>query len=234
MAVLEKARVTQNVPVAYEEALAAEALEMKKRVGAVGGDYIGVNRDKTFRLPGGEASPAVAGFIVGFVAINQFYKGKYDPKNLAGPVCAAAGQNIADLRPFEKAPEKQNADCHTCWANQWGSDGKGKACKNQRQLALIAPDAQADGPIMLLKVSPTGTTFWDAYALEVTAAAGALIKVVTMVTFDPKEDYPSLRFKLQGPNENWQTAFGRRAAAMERLLAEPDFVPVVVADKPKA
>ena len=225
--------VTPNLPANYDEELAAEALAMQKRIGAPSGDLIRVNKDKTFSLPNGESAPVLAVVVVGFVSMNQYYGGeKYDPKNIKPPVCMALGQEIALMKPFDKVPKKQNEDCHTCWANQWGTDGKGKACKNQRVLAVLAPGAQADGPVMLLKISPTGTRFWDSYVTQAVATGGALIKVVTEVTFDTAADFPSLRFKLLKPNPDWHDAFPRRAPALERLLAEPDFAPAEVAKNP--
>lgn len=234
-AAVAKAKITPNLPTNYDEELAAEALAMAKRVGAPSGDLIRVNKDKTFSLPSGATAPSLSVIVAGFVTVNQYYPGKYDAKNIQPPVCMAIGQDIDALQPFDKVPKKQNTDCKSCWANQWKSDGNGKACKNQRMLAVLAPDMQADGPLMLLKVSPTGTRYWDAYVIKAVALAGALIKVRTRVTCDqdPKIEYASLRFEIEGPNEGWHDAFARRAGALDRLLAEPDFAPAVVAEKPK-
>lgn len=222
MSDIKKARV-ENLPVNYEEELAKDKAVIKERIGALGGTYVRINRDKTFGLPGDQTTPTLTGVIVEFAALNQYYKGRFDPKNLQGPVCVASGQIIHKLVPFERSPEKQAESCDACPMNQWGSEGRGKACKNQRQLALVAPDAQGDGPIMLLKISPTGVKFFDNFVAESMNVTGALIKQVTEISFDPKVDYPSLRFKIAGINDNWQEAFGRRAMARELLLAEPEF-----------
>lgn len=231
---IQKAKITPNLPANYDEELAAEALKIRERIGAPSGDAIRVNKDKTFSLPTGESNERLAVVVVNFVTMNQYYQGKYDPKNIQPPVCMAAGTDLATMKPFAKVAEPQNKDCHTCWANQWGTDGKGKACKNQRVLAVLAPNYQVDGPLMLLKISPTGTRFWDSYVTQVINMAGALIKVVTEITFDPNVDYASLRFKIAGPNDGWKDAFARRGPALERLLVEPDFAPAVVAEKPKS
>ncbi len=232
---IAKAKVTANLPANFEEQAAAEALAVMKRIGSPGGDFIRINKDKTFQLPSGDTSPIVTAVVVDFTSLNQFYEGKYDPNNIRPPVCVAIGQVLADMKPFAASPNVQNKDCPTCWANQWGTDGKGKACKNQRTLALLAPDMQAAGPLMLLKVSPTGTRFWDAYVQNVRTTTGSLpMKVITEISFDEKSDYASLRFKIVGINEDMGLAFGRRAGALERLLAEPDFAPKEVAEKPAA
>jgi len=230
--VIQKARSTPNLPVNYDEELAAEALAMAKRIGAPSGDMIRINKDKTFSLPNGDSSPILQVVVAGFVTMNQFYEGKYDSNNIKPPVCMALGQEIETMKPFKQSPKAQNDDCHTCWANQWGTDGKGKACKNQRLLAVLAPDLQAEGPLMLLKVSPTGTRFWDNYVAQVVKTQGALIKVVTEVICDAGADYASLRFRMLRPNEFWHDAFARRNLALERLLTEPEFAPAEVAPKP--
>lgn len=222
-----------TLPANYEEQLAAEALAMAKRIGAPSGDLIRINKDKTFSLPDGATSPTLGVIVAGFVAVNQYYPGKFDPKEIKPPVCMATGTEIIDMRPWPESPELQGKDgCHTCWANQWGTDGKGKACKNQRMLAVLGPKGQMDGPMMTLKVSPTGTRYWDNYVTQVMQLTGALIKVITEISFDANADYPSLRFKVLGPNDTWQDAFGRRGPAMERLMTKPDFTPAVVAPKP--
>ncbi len=222
MSNIQKAKV-ENLPVNYDEELAKERASIKEKIGALGGSFVRVNRDKTFGLPGDQTSPTLLAIIVEFAALNQFYKGRFDPKNMQGPVCVAAGQVIHKMVPFGRSPDKQAEDCNSCSMNQWGSEGRGKACKNQRQLALVAPDAQGDGPIMLLKISPTAVKFFDNFVAESMNVTGALIKQVTEISFDSKVDYPSLRFKIAGMNEDWQTAFGRRAMARDLLLAEPEF-----------
>lgn len=227
------AKVTPNLPANYNEQLAAEALAMAKRIGSPGGDFIRTNKDKTFLLPDGQTTPHLDAIVVDFVSLNQYYPGKYDPKDIKPPVCMAIGQIINEMKPFAQSPDKQNDVCHTCWANQWGTDGKGKACKNQRLLALLAPDMQLDGPLMLLKVAPTGTRFWDAHVAAVrTLTDKPPMAVVTHIVFDQNVDYASLRFSIAGPNASLGEAFGRRAGALERLLAEPEFAPADVAGKP--
>jgi hypothetical protein len=229
---IQRAKVTPDLPANYDEELAAESLAMVKRIGAPSGDLIRVNKDKTFSLPSGETSPTLGVVVLSFASMFQYYEGRYDEKNIQPPSCMALGTDLSLMKPFDKVPKKQNADCPTCWANQWGTDGKGKACKNQRLLALLAPAAQKDGVIMTLKVSPTGTRYWDNYVTQVMAMTESLIKVVTEISFDPSVDYASLRFKLIRPNEDWKDAFPRRGPALERLLTEPEFTPANVQPKP--
>lgn len=221
---VQKAKL--NAVVNYEEELAAEAAKMKAMIGAPSGDLIRIGKDKkSFVMPDGATAEALDVIVASFVSMNQYYEGKYDSKNIQPPKCMALGQEIKLMKPFDDVPDKQNDDCETCAQNQWGSDGKGKACKNQRMLALLSPKAQTDGPLMLIKVSPTGTKFWDNYVIQVQQKVGALIKVVTRISLDPNSEWASLRFSIAGLNENWQEAFPKRATALERLLMKPDFGP---------
>lgn len=82
---------------------------------------------------------------------NQYYDGPYNPNVVQTPVCYAFGDPDADnpedgMRPHEKSRTPQgdaNGLCAACWANQMGSaeQGRGKACKNVRRLALVTEDA---------------------------------------------------------------------------------------------
>ena len=100
-------------------------------------------------------------------------------------------------------------------------------------LAILPVDAQEDGPLMLLKVSPTGTRYWDQHVSTLANMISSTpIKVQTEISFDPNLDYPSLRFSTVGPNESWATAFARHAEARKRLLTEPELAPIAVAEPP--
>lgn len=224
MSNIVKARATAVT--SYDEELAAEAAKMRERIGAPSGDVIRVNRDKTFSLPNGDKNDELSLVIVAFNTLHQYYPGKYDPKNIQPPVCVALGSEIKLMKPIESSPNKQAESCAVCPQNQWGSDGKGKACKNARQMIVVPPSVQADGPLLLLRTSPTAVRYFDSYVADVTAKFGGLIKVVTRVYFSA-EDFPSLRFEVSGPNDAWQDAFPRRVKAAERLAIEPELSPKV-------
>lgn len=225
-----KAKITPNLPADLREELTQEALNIKERIGAPAGDFITVTREKTFRLPGvDKEGEQLRVIVVDFAAVNQYYKGKYDPKNIQPPVCMAVGIKLDEMHPSKNSPEPQDdgVGCKECPQNQWGTDGRGKACKNQRTLAVVSAD-EPEGPLMVLKVSPTGVKFWDQYANKIAnsgAAVPHVVSVVTLITFDPNSDYPSLRFTVDGLNDKIEQAAARRKEARQRLLAEPDLAP---------
>jgi hypothetical protein len=227
---IQKAKIDLQLPADLKAEFAADALDIKNRLGQPSGDYIGVGRNKTFVMPGTEEeSPQLRAIILDWVSVNQFYEGKYDPKNIRPPVCASIGVLVPDMKPLASAPKKQfDGLCADCPQNQWGSDGSGKACKNQRLLALLPVNDQADGPLMLVKVSPTGIKYFDKYAAMVANTNPDVPHVVSMITaiyFDEAADYPSLRFRAESLNPDVVVAAGRRKEARQRLLVEPSFGP---------
>lgn len=223
--IVAKAKTAVALPQDLREELNAEALLIKERIGAPSGDSIGIDRNKAFRLPDGTTGAEIFVIILDWATLNQYYEGKYDPKNIQPPVCAAMGLKEKELKPVPTAPKPQAENCHDCPQNQWGSDGKGKACKNTRVLAVVPKGTVEDGPILLLKVSPAALKHIDPYLAKFTTNVDCPhpLGVVTRVYFGP-EDYPCLRFDIAEANdsETINVAAMRRKQARQRLLVEPD------------
>lgn len=204
--------------------MAAEIADMANRVGAPGGDAIKVTQDKKFELPDGtKTNGPLKLVVVDFIAANNFYQGAYDKDNITPPACFAIGMDPKILVPSANSPLKQCNSCRECPMNAFGSDGAGKACKNGRVLAVLPPDADADTPLWVLKVSPTALKAFDAY---VTGIARQFqlppVGVVTEVSFDETVSYASLRFGNPEPNQNLEVCFSRKEEAKARLMTEPD------------
>lgn len=202
--------------------MAAELAGLAGRVAPAGGDKIQL-KAKKFKLPDGQETDTLRVVIVDFVAANNFYEGTYDANNISPPACFAIGQVVTNMVPSDNSPVKQSDACGTCPMNQFGSAGNGKACKNTRRLAVLPPDADADTPLWVLDVSPTGLKSFDGYVRSVASKFGVTpIGVTTEITFDQTVDYGTLRFGEPEPNENLTEHWGRRAEALERLSQEPD------------
>ena len=221
--------------VSIQERLRAEAAGIQERISAPSGNVISVTQDKHFKLPDGTKHPGPMNVvIVDFVAGNSFYEGAYDPNNITPPACFSLGTNPAQLVPSSNSPVRQSDNCATCPMNQFGSDGKGKACKNSRLLALLPVDADSETPIMVLKVSPTAIKAFDSYVASVARSFQLPpLGVVTEIGFDDAVTYASLRFKNPTPNENIELAFNRRDEARARLMTEPDVSAFESAPPPK-
>lgn len=85
--------------------------------------------------------------IIASTHTNAYYEGKYDPDNIASPVCFAYSPDGENMSPHPKSSKPQHDNCATCPMNQWKSDpngGKGKACKNGRSLAVIPADTKPE------------------------------------------------------------------------------------------
>lgn len=202
----------------------AEVAALAERLGAPGGDVIKITQDKFFQFPDGTKHPGPINLvIVDFVAANNFYDGPYDPNNISPPACFAIGLNPTELAPSDNSPVKQATSCAVCPLNAFGSDGKGKACKNTRVLAVLPPGATKDTPLWVLKTSPTAIKPFDAYVKSVANSFELPpIGVVTEISFDPAQTYGSLRFGNPQPNADFDVCYSRRREAMERLMVEPD------------
>ena len=216
-----------------DEQLAAEAAAIAENIQVGTGNAISI-KDKAFTFPSGESTnEPIEAVIVDYTFRNQFYEGKYDPKNPSPPVCWAIGKLESKLTPSSKVTNPESTDtCASCPNNQFGSDGDGKACKNQLVLAVVAPDAGPDDPVMTISVPPTSLKPAKAYIATVAKLFGASpVKVVTEISMDPTPSYSKLMFKTVGPNDNYAAHFGRRAEAELALSAEPE--PTEAPAKPK-
>lgn len=233
---IAKAKV--NLPVDVNAAMAAEMEQIQKRISAPSGDRIMVTQGKTFKLPNGSELDELEAVVVDFCAANFYYTEAYDRGNVVPPACFALGLEPAGLVASDNSPDKQCASCAACWANQFGSSGKGKACQNTRLLALLTPDADAETPLYLLKVSPTAIKNFDAHVNSVANSFKMPVRaVVTQISFSQESEYATLCFKTLRPAEKdlLLMAHNRLEEARKRLLTEPDVSALKAAsDTPKA
>lgn len=209
-----------------EAELEKQALAIAARVSAPSGDRIRVTQQKTFKFPDGheEAGP-IERVIVEFAAGNFYYTTPYVDGEITPPACFAIGLDANTLVPSPNSPEKQAETCAVCPQNQFKSapNGRGKACRNSRILALLPLSADAETPLELLSLSPTAIKAFDDHASQIARVfKGPPMKAVSLIGFDPTASYATLRFGPPRPNPDLQQAFDRQAEARQRLLVEPD------------
>lgn len=219
---------TKRLPINFKEQLAAMAANIQKRVQPPSGDVIQVTQTKEFVFPDGVTSgdPFYA-VVVDFIAANMYYSSRFDRNNISPPACFALGEDLVNMIPSVNSPDKQADTCMTCPQNKFGSEGKGKACKNQRVLAVIVvkpgENVTAESPIWLLRLSPTAITPWDSYVTKVARAFDTPpVGVISHIGFDGNSQYPSVRFGQPKPNEFLDVCFPRMKEAHDRLMVEPD------------
>jgi len=195
-----------------EEQIRKQLAGLKNRVGAPPSNKISI-KNKVFTLPDGQSDNALNVIILDWRYVNAHYPGAYDPKSPQDPDCFAVGAEKPEsglLIPHESVPEPQAKDCKSCPKNEWGSaaTGRGKACKNQIRLLVVGASPTEDSVILTLYVSPSRLKKFFAYATDLANKHGLdMIQVVTEITCDPNEQYPSLQFKLVGKHADVATAW---------------------------
>jgi hypothetical protein len=226
---VSKKAVVKRAPTdvaAIQEQLAQEAAEIGSSVGSMSGNIIKIDQKSGthFEVPGlGQADSPMDVVILDFISQNTYYAGKYNANKIVPPDCIAIGKTINQMKPSGNSPDKQAEECNGCPLNEWGSDGDGKACKNTRLLAVMPPD-NADGDIMLLRVSPTGLKSFDQYVGGVSKKFGQPpIGVITEISIVASGQGFTVAFGNARPNEHLGDHFARRPEAQATLESEPDF-----------
>lgn len=114
--------------------------------------------------------------VVASVFEHRWFKNRFDPDNIETPACFALSSTGRDMAPHEKSPEAQSDVCETCEKFQWNSadNGKGKACKAVRRLALLPVSSVKDGNVKtaemaIISIPVTSVKNWANYANKVAA-----------------------------------------------------------------
>jgi hypothetical protein len=103
-------------------------------------------------VPGNQMAVVVLASVVERV----YYEGRYDASNSSSPVCYAFGRKPEGMTPYAEAESPQHENCEDCPQNKWdtGANGKGKACREQRRLALIPAGTFDKGGAFVLEEDP--------------------------------------------------------------------------------
>ena len=172
--------------------------------------------------------------ILAALVENAYYNGPYDPDAPRSPVCFAFSEDGEDMEPHEKSHERQSDSCEGCQWNKWGSadQGRGKACKNIRRLAVIP---MGEGPgveeikaaeIATLTVPVTSVKGYSAFAKELTTHAGLppfAYRVRIWLEDDAKSQF-RVRFEAADRKplpEKLMPALIERVKEAEKLLDQP-------------
>lgn len=220
--------------------MSKELEDLRARLTAPTGNRIKMD-NKTFKFPNGDVAESIDAVIVDFVYMNKYYEGSYDPNNIVPPNCFALNPVPNELVPSSNAPDIQSqVGCAGCAMNQFGTNGKGKACQNRVLIALLPADATMETPMMILDISPTALKPFSAY---VSAVARSLQRppygVITKIEFNQavKWDVPVFGDpQLIDDVEFIEMIRARRQEARDMLLVEPDVTAIQAANdaRPKA
>jgi hypothetical protein len=217
-----------NALVDIKAKLRNELATLKDSVPAVTGHSISVT-GKIFKLPDGETSPGpLECVILDWRNFNRWYPpgSEYNAQNPKPPACFAIHKDIPSMEPHDTAPEPQADSCVTCKHNEWGSDrrgGRGKDCENRVTLAIVPVGATEDSDVYTLGLSRTALKYWSKYINGLAGMDKHPMEVVTQLSFDPNQSYPTVRFK-PGPAHDKLELF---AALAEKANVVLDAPPVV-------
>lgn len=219
----KKSEPTPNLPMNMEEEIKKQLAAQQGQLGALPANKISL-KNKEFTLPDGRKGKELECVVLDFVWLMAHYPGVYNSNNPQQPNCFAIGRENPDggeLKPHETAADPQHDNCKKCPKNEWKSaaSGNGKACKNQRRLVILPPDADDAAEAMTIYVSPMGLKNFDAYVSRLAADHKVLpVQVITKISFDPDVTYPLLRFELVGPHDNMNLFWSKREQAQELLF----------------
>lgn len=217
---------------AIEQQLAERAQSLREQISAPETRIITVSqKDGQLIGPGGlSLGDELRIIVIDFCTEKRYYDRPYDPQNTVPPACMAIGDVIKEMVPEDGVPAKQSDACQNCWANQWESDprGKGKACKETRNLMVVLadeledPDAEVEP--YLVKCSPTSLKSYDAAALKAQQLFGSTpIKAIMTMKAVPSETYYNLRFGNIEANPYLERVFPLLEGAAEFMGRLPDF-----------
>lgn len=221
------AKAKPTLPATINQEMADEVAALQSRLAAPSGDRIALTKQHTFKMPNGEEADSVAAIVVDFISMNAYYNKPYVKGEITAPDCFAIGLEPTMLVPSPNSPDIQAETCAACWANQFKShqNGKGKACNNNKLLALLPPDADVDTPFNIMKVPTTSVKAFDGYVGSIARAYQRPVRaVITEFTSDEKVDWENVRFGNPEPctKEQLALAHSRKGEAMQRLTIEPD------------
>lgn len=213
-----------NSIVSIQDMLRKQAEAMGEKTAPATGTSIRVTQDKQFVLPDGtKTNGPIEVVILDFVSYNAYYDRPFDSNDPMPPACFAIGTDPKKMIPSKNSPDRQSDECNGCPMNQFGSNGKGKACGNHRLLAVLPPDADEDTPIWTLRTSPTAIKGFDGYVSQLARLKGLPpIGVITEISFDDSSSYSTLTFGKPRPYEAVAEFLDRQAEAQEILMREPD------------
>jgi len=183
---------------------------------------------KVFTLPDGQKSPGPMFVVVlDFVWDYRYFATDYEAGSPQKADCWAIGRErdaTGKLIPDPKVPNKQADNCGVCPMNKFKSArvGKGKACKNQRRL-LVANPSNLDADPMSLFVSPTGIRNFDSYVTSLATSRQLLPQqVITKISFDVLQTYPTLVFEYEGPHNDVNKALAMAKQHEQMLFVGPN------------
>ena len=198
----------------------------------------------SFELPGEdednpESSPTLTGVILDHHAVNAWWRDPFSGGN-AQPDCSSIDGKKGVMRETGEI-----WDCSACRYNQFGSDGRGKACKNMHRLYILR---EANPVPIVLPLPPSSLkAFRDYIGKKIILKGFRCFQVITKITLKKEKNaddivYSRAVFTFQDAltPEQQQQVEGMRAmvkAQRQQIDIAEDFTPAsgsAAADAPAA
>lgn len=176
--------------------------------------------------------------VVDYAHVNTWYSEAYDPKASGQiPACFAIvkspdtideADGLANrMAPHPKSAEPQSDGCADCWANAFGSapNKRGKACRNQRRLAIIPADnvdkVTSDAELAMLNIPPSSLRLWGGYVSKLAATGLPPFAVITDLEINKLENGHEIvpRFVEELPASNVREMLKLREGIVELVTA---------------
>lgn len=196
--------------------------------------------NKVFRFPDGSEVDNFRCVIVGFVYSNNYYDTEYMPGVYNPPKCFAISLTPRGAVPSKQIVKPECYECDKCWANQFGSKGRGKACQNRMQIAVLPADADGDTNLHVLDLSPTAIRPFNNFLSSAVRQLQILPQMMSvMVEADRAVKWDALTFSNPEPIQDQgfvKMVLSRRDEARDLLLTEPNLQELAerAASKPAA
>ena len=195
----------------WDEELAKRASQAAATAKSVSSGHKTIStKSGTFGIDGANVGQELDCVILGFTLENAYYTDNYDPDNMSIPVCFAFGEDSKTMAPIpEDVQELQSDACKGCPMNDFGTadTGRGKACKNQAKLLLIADTDLEDiesAEARVLKVPVTSVKNLMGYIKNLEDKfRRPPLAMITKITLkpDPKTQF-SMNFGLEAEIED--------------------------------
>ena len=93
-----------------------------------------IHQAQLFEMPDGEKTPTIRGIILDINRVNAFWEESFDTSGGGTPPDC---YSMDGIKPDPFSEKMQDPSCHACAMNKFGSDGRGKACKNMKRLHMM-------------------------------------------------------------------------------------------------
>jgi len=148
-----------------------------------------VHQGQMFKMPDGSKVAEFDAWVVDSNAANAWWEVSFDESGGGTPPDCFS---LDGLIPDPSSPKIQAQSCLTCPRNQFGSAGRGKACKNMRRVHTMLPGS---GVPHRLTLSPANLVPWgDFLTQEVQGKKLRLLGILVHFSLRPETNQDGIEY----------------------------------------